>query len=177
MLVGCSNIVDENNLADTGFMEDPQNIGLLAYEPITYIEYDDSLYSDYDSLLCHYGIKVIILDSNWSKKHDHLHIQRIKVDDDTNWWDYASLDGKNRSDTEWKEICNKGELPKVLDSCYYKMMELLDVIGYKIETRLFYFDSADWEDNKKYYESISKRKHVEFLICGEARIIIPSSTL
>lgn len=174
MLVGCFNTAEREMAEDIGFIEDPEPLGLLPDEPITCIEYNNC-YLDYDSLSCYYGIKVIITDSDWSKKHDSLHVQRINIDNDTNWWDYASLYGKNRGDTEWQEICNKGVRPDTLDSCYYRMLDILDVIGHVIESRLCHLDSVDWESNQDYYESLFRRKRVEFFICGKTRIIRPTS--
>lgn len=175
MSVGCFNASEESIPEDADFMEDPQPMGLIPNEPIKDIVFDDNGFFDYDSLSCHYGIKVIITDSDWSKKHDSLHVQRINIDNDTNWWDYASLYGKNRGDTKWQEICNKGVCPDTLDSCYYRMLDILDVIGHEIESRLYHFDSVDWESNQDYYESLFRRKRVEFFICGKTRIIRPTS--
>lgn len=173
MLAGCYNMTGENSSEDTSFMDDPQYMGLMAYNPVTTIEYNNNLYFDYDSLLCYYGVVVIIKDSDWSKKHDHLRVQRIKIDCDTNYWDCASLYGKRRGDTEWEEICNKGVLPHTLDSCYYRMLEIIDVIGYEIESGLYYFDSVEWARNPDHYENLCKRKHVEFNIRGKTYLIRP----
>ena len=175
MFVGCFNTTEESISEDTDFMDDPQPMDLISYEPINDILFDDNDYSDYDSLLCYYGIQVVITDSDWNKRHDSLHVQRLRIDNDTNWWDYASLYGKCRSDTGWEEICNKGLLPNTLDSCYYRMMEILEVIGQEIESRLYYFDSVDWIRNQEYYESLFKRKKVEFSIDGKTRIIRSTS--
>ncbi len=170
MLVGCFNTAEREIVEDTGFMEEPQYLDLLPVDPITCIEYNNSCYSDYDSLSCNYGIKVKILDSNWNIKHNHLHLQRLKINNDTNWWDYAVLYGKRRGDTEWEEICNKGVLPDTLDSCYYKMMDILEVIGNEIESRQYYFDEEDWTNNREHYEYLYKRKG-DFIIRGECNIV------
>ena len=171
ILVGCFNTIEENNLEDIDFMDDPQYKYLIPYKPITDIMYNNNDYSDYDSLFCYYGIIVTIIESNWNKKHDSLHIKRLKVDNDTNWWDYASLYGKRRDETEWEEICNKRLLPDTLDSCYYKMLEILDVINHEIESRIYYFDSIDWKSNQDYYERLFNRKNVQFSIRGKVLIV------
>ena len=175
MFSGCFNTTEESISEDADFMDDPQHMGLISYEPIKDIVFDDNDYSDYDSLLCYYGIKVVITDSNWNKRHVLLHVQRLRIDNDTNWWDYASLYGKRRGDTEWEEICNKGVLPDTLDSCYYRMLDILDVIGHEIESRLYHFDSVDWVMNQVFYESLFRRKRVEFCVDGKTRIIRPTS--
>ena len=174
MLVGCFNTNNEINSDDTDYMDEPQLMGLQAYTHIKNIVYYDNYYSDFDSLFCNYGIMVIIKDSDWNNKHDHLHVQRLKIDNDTNWWDYASLYGRRRGETEWEEICNKGVFlfPYVLDSSYYRMLYIIDKIGNEIESRQYYFDSEDWASNQEYYESLYKRNHVEFTIRGETGIII-----
>lgn len=177
ILVGCFNTIEEGNSEDADFMFQPMLRGLVPYDPIKGIVFDDNSYFDYDSLFCYYGIKVVITDSDWNIKHDSLRVQRLKIDNDTNWWDYASLQGKRRGDTEWEEVCNKGMLPDTLDSCYYRMLNILDVIGRKIESRLYYFDSVDWTKNQEYYESLFKRGKVEFSIDGKICIARPNDTL
>lgn len=172
MLSGCSNNVDTNETEDTAFMCDPESKGLIPYEPITCFEYSDNRHSDYDSFYCYYGVTVVIKESDWLTKHDSLHVERIKIENDTNWWDAAVLYGKHRGDSQWEELCNK-PMSCVIDSCYYLMMDILSVIEQEIESRQYYFDSADWMSNQEYYEALYNRRHVEFFISGVARMIAP----
>lgn len=179
MYASCFDVTDDEFSGDSGCLIDYVAPELMPYDSITCIEYNGNLYPDYDSLLGYYEIEVTIMDTDLMVKRDHLNVQRIKVDNDTNKWDFFELCGKHRGDTEWEQIFCKPRIPPYpyhIDSTYYLSLEILDLIGREIESRQFYFDSEDWESAIHYFPDCLRRLNFNITMRGEVFINVPSVT-